>query len=44
MINEDYECDGCDYQYFIDGVEHCEKDPDDRNPLCPMIEVFDGTE
>lgn len=37
-----YECDGCDYQYFIDGVEHCEKDPDDKNPLCPLIPVFES--
>lgn len=38
-----YECDGCDYQIIRADGEHCERDPDDKNPLCPLIEVFDGT-
>lgn len=37
-----YECDGCDYQWFDNGVEKCRKDPESKNPLCPLIEVFNG--
>ena len=39
---DDYECDGCDYQIITDGVEFCEKDPESKNPLCPLIPVFES--
>lgn len=39
-----YECDGCDYQIITDGVEYCEKDPESKNPLCPLIKAFDGSQ
>ena len=39
----DFECDGCDYQIIRADGEHCQRDPDDKNPLCPLIEVYDGT-
>ena len=43
-MNEDYECDGCDYQIIKPDGEHCERDPDNRNPLCPLIPVFKESE
>lgn len=37
-----YECDGCDYQIIKADGEHCGKDPQDKNPLCPLIPVFES--
>lgn len=41
-MNKEYECDGCDYQIIKPDGEHCGKDPEDLNPLCPMVETFEN--
>ena len=38
MITHD--CDGCDYQIIREDGEHCEKDPYDKDPLCPLVPTF----